>query len=68
LKVLLPKLAPAALLLADNALSHPEEIADYLAMVESLEGVQHMVVPVGKGLSVALVGTKQGETERKSKE
>lgn len=57
LALLLPKLAPKALLLADNVLSHPEEIAGYLAAIENLIRTQsnftHKVVPVGKGLSVA---------------
>lgn len=50
---LLPKLTVDALLVADNALSHPEEIAGYLAAVEALPGCEHVVLPVGKGLSVA---------------
>jgi len=53
LRILLPKLGPEVLLLADNALSHPEEIAGYLAAVARLEHCQHTVVPVGKGLSIA---------------
>jgi len=53
LKNLLPKLEQKALVLADNALSHPAEIADYIRMVEGLREFQHVVVPVGKGLSVA---------------
>lgn len=53
LALLLPKLTPDALLLADNALSHPEEIAGYLAAVQALPGFDHLVVPVGKGLSIA---------------
>ena len=53
LKVLMPKLAPSALLLADNVLSHPGEIAGYLAAVKKLEEFEHVVVPIGKGLSVA---------------
>ena len=53
LSLLLPMLTPDVLLLADNALSHPEEIAGYLAAVAALPGVEHLVVPVGKGLSVA---------------
>jgi predicted O-methyltransferase YrrM len=55
-RLLLPKLAPAVLLLADNALSHPAEIAGYLSTVASLEGFEHLVVPVGKGLSLAYRG------------
>jgi predicted O-methyltransferase YrrM len=50
---LLPKLSPNALLLADNALSHPEEIAGYLAAIRKLADFEQTIVPVGKGLSVA---------------
>ena len=53
LSLLLPKLTPDSLLLADNALSHPEEIAGYLAAVTALLDFDHMVIPIGKGLSVA---------------
>ncbi len=56
LELLLPRLAAKALVLHDNAVSHPGEIASYLALVESLPGFQHTVVPVGKGLSVAYRG------------
>ena len=53
LKLLLPKLAPDVLLFADNAISHPQEIAGYLAAVKALPGFEHTIIPVGKGLSVA---------------
>ena len=53
LAILLPKLAPDALLLADNALSHPGEFAGYLAAVSALPDFTMMTVPVGKGLHVA---------------
>jgi predicted O-methyltransferase YrrM len=53
LKLLLPKLTPDALLLANNALSHPGEIAGYLHALESLPEFDHIVLPIGKGLSVA---------------
>ncbi len=54
-RLLLPKLAPGCLLLADNALSHPEEIAGYIAAVEALAGVSATTFPVGKGLHVAML-------------
>jgi predicted O-methyltransferase YrrM len=57
LRILAPKLAAAVLVLADNVLSHPTEIAGYLAAAASLGGFEHMVVPVGKGLSLAYRGT-----------
>jgi predicted O-methyltransferase YrrM len=59
LTLLLPKLAPVALILADNVLSHPAEIADYLAVVNSLKRLQHVVVPVGKGLSIAFADSRR---------
>lgn len=54
LALLLQKLAPQVVLLADNARSHPQEIAGYLAAVEALPDFQHSVFTVGKGLSVAV--------------
>jgi predicted O-methyltransferase YrrM len=53
LQILLPKLAPDVLLLADNVLSHPQEIADYIAEVGRLPGFVSVTVPIGKGLHVA---------------
>jgi predicted O-methyltransferase YrrM len=56
LHIIMPKLAPKALVIADNVLSHPEEIAEYLKLISSIEDFQHTVVPVGKGLSIAFRG------------
>ena len=53
LRVLVPKLTPRALLLADNVLSHPSEIAGYLNAVMALTDFEHVIIPVGKGLSIA---------------
>ncbi|GLV53412.1 O-methyltransferase [Dictyobacter sp. S3.2.2.5] len=53
LNLLLPRLTPDVLVLADNVHSHPDEIADYLATVQNLPDFEHMVLPVGKGLSLA---------------
>lgn len=57
LNLLLPKLTPGALLLADNALSHPGEIAAYLQALEFLPDVDRVVLPIGKGLSLAYLST-----------
>lgn len=51
--LLLPKLSDDVLVLADNALSHPDEIAGYRATVEQLPGFVWTVTPVGKGLHIA---------------
>lgn len=53
LELLLPRLAPDVLLFADNALSHPQELAGYLAAIKALPGFESTIIPVGKGLSVA---------------
>ena len=53
LKLLVAKLTPDALVLADNVLSHPQEIAEYLTTLETLQLFDSLVVPIGKGLSVA---------------
>jgi len=60
LTLLLPKLAPRALILADNALSHPDQIADYLTIIKGLKELQHVLIPVGKGLSIAFASAEQG--------
>jgi predicted O-methyltransferase YrrM len=56
LELLLPKLTGDALLLADNVLSHPQEVAEYRALVERLPGFIWTVAPVGKGLHIAWRG------------
>ena len=61
LDLLLPKLSLPALLLADNAKSHPDQIAGYLARLEVIEGISHTIIPVGKGLSVAYLPSPSQE-------
>jgi predicted O-methyltransferase YrrM len=56
LELLLPKLARKVLLIADNVLSHPEEIAEYLKAISNRQDFEHTTVPVGKGLSIAYRG------------
>lgn len=50
---LIPKLIPGALVLADNVLSHPNEIAGYLQAIAAQPQFDHVILPVGKGLSLA---------------
>ncbi len=54
LDLLVPKLAVGALVLADNACSHPDEIAGYLTAITARSTFDHVLVAVGKGLSLAL--------------
>lgn len=53
LRLLLPKLSPDAIVAADNALSHPQEIAGYLETIRGLPDFWEFTVQVGKGLSIA---------------
>jgi predicted O-methyltransferase YrrM len=52
LRLLLPKLAPDVIVAADNASSHPQEIAGYLETIRSLPDFTEFTVPVGKGLNI----------------
>jgi predicted O-methyltransferase YrrM len=53
LRILLPKLERDVLLLADNVLSHPEEVAGYLKEFADLPEFVTSTVTVGKGLHIA---------------
>lgn len=53
LSLLIPKLTSGVLLLADNVLSHPAEIVGYPQALEALPRFDRIVVPIGKGLSIA---------------
>jgi predicted O-methyltransferase YrrM len=53
LQVLLPKLTSDALLLTDNVLSHPHEVAAYLKACEQLPDFSTAVIEIGKGLHIA---------------
>ena len=53
LRLLLPKLENDALLLADNILSHPEEVAGYLKEFDHLSEFVTTTATIGKGLHIA---------------
>jgi predicted O-methyltransferase YrrM len=53
LRLLLPKLEQDVLLLTDNILSHPDEVAGYLKEFEHLPEFVTTTVTVGKGLHIA---------------
>lgn len=48
-------LTPDALLLCDNVLSHPAEVAEYLRIVGERKNTIGLTVPIGKGLHVAWI-------------
>lgn len=53
LSILLPRLMPNVLILADNVLSHPGEMAPYLDAMEALPNFERLTIPMGKGLHLA---------------
>lgn len=58
LEILLPQIESGALVLADNVNSHPDQMAGYLDAINALEDFDHLVIPIGKGVSVAYRGEK----------
>lgn len=55
LERILPKLAPSAVLVADNLLSHADELREFVAAVASHSQIQSTVLPIGTGLLVGVV-------------
>ncbi len=53
LDLVVPKLVPGGLLVADNVVSHATELADYLARVKSRPDLFSVTVPVGKGEEIS---------------
>jgi predicted O-methyltransferase YrrM len=51
-------LRPGGLLVVDNVLSHPDEIAPFLRLVEAEPALTATVVPVGKGELLAVKAVK----------
>jgi predicted O-methyltransferase YrrM len=54
LELVLPKVPPRGLIVADNVTSHAHELADYLARVKSHPALFSVTVPVGKGEEISL--------------
>jgi predicted O-methyltransferase YrrM len=52
-KVLSGRLVPGALILADNVISHRDEMTDFLAAVAADPRVDAVVVPIGMGVLLA---------------
>jgi predicted O-methyltransferase YrrM len=54
LELVLPKLVPGGLLVADNVVSHASELAAYLTRVKSDPGLFSVTVPIGNGEELSL--------------
>lgn len=55
-ELVVPRLAPGGFFVADNAISHQEELGDFVQQVRSDTRVDALVVPIGKGLLVCRKG------------
>jgi predicted O-methyltransferase YrrM len=54
LELVVPKLRPGGLLIADNATSHAQELQDYLRRVKSHRQLFTVTVPIGNGEEIAV--------------
>ena len=54
LELVLPRLAPSGLLVADNVVSHRPELEDYLSRVKSDPRLFSVTVPIGNGEEISL--------------
>jgi predicted O-methyltransferase YrrM len=52
-RVLRSKLVPGALVLADNVISHRDEMTDFLDAIDADRDLDSVVVPIGMGVLVA---------------
>jgi predicted O-methyltransferase YrrM len=53
LELVLPRLVPGGLLVADNVVSHRAELGDYLARVKAHPDLFSVTVPIGKGEEIS---------------
>ena len=51
-EIVIPRLVPGGFLVADNAISHQQELEEFLDQAKADQRVDSLVVPVGKGLLV----------------
>jgi len=49
-----PRLARGGLVVADNALSHPDELADYIGYVQNHPDLASATIPTGRGLEITV--------------
>jgi predicted O-methyltransferase YrrM len=52
--VVYPRLVKGGLVVADNAVSHQDELEDYISYVENHPNLESAMVPIGRGLEVSV--------------
>ena len=55
-ELVVPRLAPGGFFVADNIISHQEELNDFVQQVRTDTRIDALVVPIGKGLLVCRKG------------
>lgn len=55
-ELVVPRLAPGGFFVADNVISHQDELSEFLLQVRADTRVDALVVPIGKGLLVCRKG------------
>ena len=62
-KIVVPNLVPGGLFVADNVISHAEELTSFLAYVQADERVDSLVAPIGKGVLICRKASNPAGTE-----
>ncbi len=52
--IVYPRLVTGGLVVADNVLSHQEELEDYISYVENHPNLESVMVPIGRGLEISV--------------
>jgi predicted O-methyltransferase YrrM len=52
--VVYPRLVKGGLVVADNAVSHQDELEDYISYVENHPNLESAMVPIGRGLEISV--------------
>lgn len=63
LETVLPHLTPGGVILSDNHLTHPNDMAAYTAYVRSLPGLESLLLPVGNGLEMTWKVRTKGQAK-----
>jgi len=52
--VVYPRLVKGGMVLADNAVSHRDQLEDYISYVENHPNLESVMVPIGRGLEISV--------------
>ena len=61
-KAVFPKLLPRGIVVADNVLSHQEELRNYLEYVRKLPSCNSILLPIERGLELTYKFAKKAKT------